>query len=153
MDPGNKYCLGINISAGSAARFWGISNFKALIALLNEYDLVYLVFSTVEDHDLAKEIVDEKFIYPPSNEFSDIAAAILQLNMLFTPDTSVIHIASIKKIPVFGVYVKYNTHDMIWSPYNTNFDCVITEEPTLKNVTFEEVKKKFIPFLEQTFNV
>ena len=97
-------------------------------------------------------IVDEKNIYPLSKDFSDIAAAILELNMLFAPDTSVIHIASIKKIPVFGVYVKYNTRDMIWSPYNTKFDCVITEEPTLKNVTLEEVKKKFIPFLEQTLN-
>ena len=91
-------------------------------------------------------------IYPPSEDFSDIAAAILELNMLFAPDTSVIHIASIRKIPVFGVYVKYNTRDMIWSPYNTEFGCVITEDPTLKNVTFEEVKMKFIPFLEQTLD-
>jgi len=152
-NPDNTFLLGINISAGSDARFWGLNNYRQLVALLNEYNLLYIIFSTPGDYDLARQIVDEKFIYPPSKDFSDFAAAILELNMLFTPDTSVIHIASVKNIPVFGVYVKYNTHDMIWSPYNTNFDCVITEEPTLKNVTFEEVKKKFIPFLEQTLNV
>jgi ADP-heptose:LPS heptosyltransferase len=153
LNPVNKFLLGINISAGSAARFWGVDNYKQLIELLNDYNFVSCIFSTPDDYDLARQIVDEKYIYPPSKDFSNIAAAILKLNMLFTPDTSVIHIASIKKIPVFGVYVKYNTRDMIWSPYNTKFDCVITEEPTLKNVTFEEVKKKFIPFLEQTLNV
>jgi len=153
FNPNQKYLLGINISAGNAARFWGVSNYKQLLAVLNEYNLVYIIFSTLEDYNLAKEIVDEKFIYPPSKDFGDFAAAILELNMLFTPDTSVIHIASINKIPVFGVYVKYNTRDMIWSPYNTAFESVITEEPTLKNVTFEEVKKEFIPFLERTINV
>jgi ADP-heptose:LPS heptosyltransferase len=153
LNSDNKFLLGINISAGSEARFWGVTNFRQLVALIEEYNLVYILFSTPQDYDLAKQIVNEKFIYPPSKDFNDFAAAILELNMLFTPDTSVIHIASINKIPVFGVYVKYNTRDMIWSPYNTEFDCVITEEPTLKNVTFDEVKKKFIPFLEQTLNV
>ena len=153
LNPANKFLLGINISAGSDARFWGVINYTRLITLLKEYNIVYVIFSTPKDYDLAKKIDNENFIYPPSEDFSDIAAAILEVNMLFAPDTSVIHIASIKKIPVFGVYVKYNTNDMIWSPYNTKFDCVITEEPTLKNVTFDEVKKKFIPFLEQTLNV
>ncbi|UCH65780.1 MAG: glycosyltransferase family 9 protein [Ignavibacterium sp.] len=152
LNPENKFLLGINISAGSAARFWGVDRYKQLIASISDYNLVCVVFSTIEDYYLAKQIVEEKYIYPPSKAFTDIAAAILELNMLFTPDTSVIHIASINKIPVFGIYVKYNTRDMIWSPYNTKFDCVITEEPTLKNVTFEEVKEKFITFLEQTLN-
>lgn len=153
FNPNQKFLLGINISAGNEARFWGVSNFKRLVEILNEYNLVYIIFSTLEDFELANEIVDEKCIYPPSKDFGDFAAAILELNMLFTPDTSVIHIASINKIPVFGVYVKYNTNDMIWSPHNTDFESVITEEATLKNVTFEEVKKKFIPFLERTINV
>ena len=41
---------------------------------------------------------------------------------------------------------------MIWSPYNTPFDCVITKEPTLKNINFDKVKQKFIPFLERYLN-
>jgi len=90
---------------------------------------------------------------PPSKEFDTFAAGISKLNFLFTPDTSVVHIASIYKIPVFGLYVKYNTQDMIWSPYNTEFDCIVTEEPTLKNISFEEVINKFIPFLERNINV
>ena len=50
----------------------------------------------------------------------------MKLDFLITPDTSVVHIASIKKIPIFGLYVKYNTDDMIWSAYNCDFEAVVT---------------------------
>lgn len=151
--PKNKFLIGINLFAGSEARFWGVDNFKKLIVQVEKYEISYILFSTQDKLDIAKNIAEEKFIYPPSKEFDTFAAGISKLNFLFTPDTSVVHIASLYKIPVFGLYVKYNTQDMIWSPYNTEFDCIVTEEPTLKNVSFEEVINKFIPFLERNINV
>jgi ADP-heptose:LPS heptosyltransferase len=150
--PKNKFLLGINLFAGSEARFWGVDNFIKLIELIGKYELPYILFSTQNKLDIAKKITEEKFIYPPSKDFDSFAAGISKLNFLFTPDTSVVHIASMYNIPVFGLYVKYNTQDMIWSPYNTKFDCIVTEEPTLKNVSYEEVINKFIPFLEQNIN-
>ena len=147
-----KYLVGINITAGSDARFWGTGNFRQLIDLLQNFDVNFIVFTTAEKLSEAKEIVDEQFIFPVSDDFDIFAAGISKVNLLFTPDTSVVHIASVYQIPVFGLYVKYNTTDHIWSPYNTDFDCVITEEPTLKNVTFEEVKNKFLPFFEKHIN-
>jgi ADP-heptose:LPS heptosyltransferase len=149
----DKFLLGINITAGSDARFWGRNNFIRLIELLKNYKLNYLLFTNNEYYQTAKEITTEKNIFPPNQDFDIFAAGISKLNMLFTPDTSVVHIASMMKMPVFGLYVKYKTHDMIWSPYNTDFDSVITEEPILHNVSFEEVKNKFIPFLEKHLNV
>lgn len=150
--PERKYLLGINISAGSDARFWGVENFRSLLNELSRYDLNILIFTDTKDYDKAQLIFEKKFIYPAFKDFDKFAAGILELDMLFSPDTSAIHIASIKRIPVFGLYVKYKTNDMIWSPYNTDFECVITEEPNLNNVTFKEVKKKFIPFLEKYLN-
>ena len=35
----NKFLVGVNISAGSAARFWGIDKFKALLKYFSSYDL------------------------------------------------------------------------------------------------------------------
>lgn len=147
-----KFLIGINISAGSDARFWGVEHFKEIVELLKKYDSNILLFSDLKDYEKAKSIIDEKFIYPVSKDFDKFVAGVLQVDLLFSPDTSAIHIASIKSIPVFGLYVKYKTQDMIWSPFNTDFDCIITEEPTLKNITVEEVKQKFIPFLEKHLN-
>lgn len=149
----NKFKIGINITAGSAARFWGVNNYSELISLLKNYDVHYIIFTNEEYFDQAKQITEEKNIYPPSQDFDIFAAGISKLNMLFTPDTSIIHICAEYKIPIFGLYVKYKTDDMIWSPYNSEFEAVITEEPTLKNVSFREVKDKFIPFLEKHLNV
>lgn len=153
LNPRRQFLAGINISAGSDARFWGIDNYKKLFETLSNYNIKTVLFCSESDYQLAQQIIEKEIIYPPTKEFGNFAAAIMNLNFLITPDTSVVHIASINKIPLFGIYVKYNTDDMIWSPYNTEFDCVITEEPTLKNMSFELVKNKLIPFLEKQLNV
>lgn len=152
VNPETKFQLGINISAGSMARFWGIENFQKLLEIIKAFNISITIFSTPELQNIASKIIDKKFIYSVSDDFNIFAAGISKLNLLFTPDTSSVHIASAYNIPVFGLYVKYNTEDMIWSPYNTPFDCVITKEPTLKNINFDKVKQKFIPFLERYLN-
>ncbi len=145
----DKFLLGINISAGSDARFWGVDKFKTLISSFEKYDLNYIVLCTVQDSHLASKIESDenKIYYTPS--FDEFAAMISKLDLLFTPDTSTVHLASAYNVPMFGVYVKYNTTDMIWSPYQSDFDFVITTEPTLENVTAESVLNKFFPFLEK----
>jgi ADP-heptose:LPS heptosyltransferase len=152
MNPENKFSVGINISAGSKARFWGVDNFKLLINLLSNYNVKPILFCTQEDLPLARDIAKESFIYPFTKGFDIFAAAVLNIDFLFTPDTSIVQIASINKIPLFGIYVKYKTDDMLWTPFNTDFECIVTEEPTLKNVSFDEVKNKLLPFLEKHLN-
>jgi len=152
MNPAKKFLVGINISAGSEARFWGVENYTNLLKFISKYDVKIVIFSSKLDEHFAKQIADENDLYPLTENFDNFAAAIMNLNFLITPDTSVVHIASIKNIPVFGLYVKYKTSDMIWSPYNTDFDCVLTEESNLKNITSDEVKIKLIPFLEKHIN-
>jgi ADP-heptose:LPS heptosyltransferase len=153
LNPKNEFLIGINISAGSEARFWGVNNYKELISILSQNKLRIIVFSDKKDLQYAKLITSKNDIYPVTDSFGIFASAILQLNFLITPDTSVVHIASINKIPVFGLYVKYKTEDMIWSPYNTDFEYVETEEPTLKNISLTEVENKLIPFVEKYLNV
>ncbi len=152
LNPQNQFLVGINISAGSEARFWGVNNYKKLIEALSGYEIRVVLFCSESDYPLAQKIIEKDSIYPPTKDFGNFAAAIMNLDFLITPDTSVVHIASEKKIPLFGIYVKYNTDDMIWSPYNTAFECIITEEPTLKNISFESVIIKLIPFLEKHLN-
>lgn len=146
LNPG-KYLFGINISAGSDARFWGVDRFKKLISFIEGYDINVLILSPVRDLHLAEQIAEGKPVFA-SPDFDEFCAAISKLDFLFTPDTSAVHIASAFNIPVFGLYVKYNTNDMIWSPYKSKFDCIITTEPNLNTVSFEETIDKFKPFFE-----
>lgn len=149
--PEDKLLIGINISAGSKARFWGIDRYKKLISYFRNYDVDILIISSVEDESLAKHLLytDVKLFVNP--DFNHFAACVSKLDFLFTPDTSIIHLASAYNVPVFGIYVKYNTRNMIWSPYNTEFEAVITEEPTFENLGYKNVQNKLKPFFEKIY--
>jgi ADP-heptose:LPS heptosyltransferase len=122
----NKFMIGVNISAGSKARFWGVENFRNLLNFLSGYDVYSLVLCSPSDLYLANEITSRilpgnrevPFFYSPS--FDDFASIMSKLSLLFTPDTAAIHLASINKLPVFGIYVQYKTDNLIWSPLNSD---------------------------------
>jgi ADP-heptose:LPS heptosyltransferase len=146
-----KFFVGINISAGSEARFWGVNNYIELVKDLSGYDINLMLMCTETDLQKAVQISDRKLpiFYRPV--FDEFCAMIAHLDLLVTPDTSIVHVASAFEVPVFGLFVKYNTNNKIWSPYKSKFDCVVTEGPTLHNVTQKEVNNKIIPFFEKLF--
>lgn len=143
-----KSLIGINISAGSMARFWGIERYNKLIEFLKKYSVNIVLLSTPAEVHFANEIADKKTVVFSPN-FDEFAAVISKLNLLISPDTAAVHLASAFATPVFGLYVHYDTDDVIWSPYGCEFEAVITKEANLQNVSFEEVEKKLKPFLEK----
>lgn len=147
----SRFLLGINISAGSEARFWGTENYQLLIKSLKQFKINILILCSEKDLEFALKISDGKHPVFHTSDFNEFATMINNLNFLFSPDTSIIHIASAFRVPVFGLYVKYNTEDQIWYPYKSKYDAIITEEPNLNNVTFKEVENKFIPFFESIY--
>ncbi len=144
----NKFLIGINISAGSEARFWGVDRFRQLLSFLKFYDVNVLLLSTTRDLKHAIQIAtkNEPIFYSPS--FDEFAALISKLDFLFTPDTSTVHLASAFRVPMFGIYVQYNTDDLPWTPYQSKHEIVITKEPNFVNLSFEDVIPKLKPFIE-----
>ncbi|MFA7228560.1 MAG: glycosyltransferase family 9 protein [Melioribacteraceae bacterium] len=149
--PVGKFLVGINISAGSEARFWGIAKFRQLISDLSPYNINILLLCSEKDLNSASQIAGNglPIYYRPT--FDEFCAVIPFLDFLITPDTSIIHVASAFKIPMFGLYVHYNTNELIWSPYKSEFECVLTREPTLKNISNEDVKRKLLPLFEKFY--
>jgi len=143
----DKFVVGINISAGSLARYWGTRNFRDLLKFLKERQVEYLLLCSTRDINLALEIDphSERTYYTP--DFGEFCAMIGKLNLLFSPDTATVHLASIYGVPVFGLYVKYDTEDVIWYPYKTRYEAIVTKEPSLKDVRFTKVIEKFEPFI------
>lgn len=146
---GENFLVGINISAGSKSRFWGIERYKKLIKLLDSFNCDKLLLSAPADKALAEIICGNGTDIFISSNYEEFGAVISELNMLITPDTAAVHIASAYKVPVFGLYVQYNTNDMIWSPYKSDFEYVLTKEPTLKQMNFEKVANELKPFLKK----
>ncbi len=149
--PVNNFLLGINISAGSDARFWGVKNFKDLISLLSNYDINIVLLCLERDLKYAWDIAGKEIPIFYRNIFDEFAAMISKLNFLITPDTSVVHIASAFKIPLLELYVQYKTEEIPWYPYKSDYEIIITKEPTLRNIDSNLVKEKLTPFFEKYF--
>lgn len=147
----NNFLIGINISAGSNSRFWGRKNFREIIAALNNYGVNIVILCIEKDLKHAWEIAGKEIPIYYRNSFDAFVAIISKINLLFTPDTSIVHIASAFQVPVFGLYVKYNTDHVIWYPYKSDYEVIVTKDPTLENIKSELVKEKFIPFFEKYF--
>ncbi len=148
-----KFLIGINISAGSDARFWGLERFIKLIRFFKRFNAAIVLLTADKDLEKATAIGDQAEVpIFMSKNFNRFAAVISQLDFLFTPDTSAVHIASAYRIPLFGIYVKYNTDDIIWYPYNSEFEATVTTEPDFTNMTFESVRKKLEPFFITVYN-
>lgn len=145
----SKPLIGVNIIAGNKARFWGINRFIKLIDLMKNYDVNIIIITTPNEIKTAHEISQGKIPIYYSNKFSRISALVSKLSLLFTPDTSIVHLASIYSIPVFGLYVKYKTNDIIWYAYKSKHDEVITLEENFENLTFEQIENQFKQFFEK----
>ena len=149
INPGEKFLFGINISAGSEARFWGIKNFTKLLNSVKGFNVVTIVLCTPSDVEKAEIIAQGRCPILAPDTFDKFAAMISKLDLLFTPDTSAVHLASAFKIPIFEIYVKYKITGNEWYPLNTDFDIVTTEEPNFNNLSFEKVEKKFLDFFQK----
>lgn len=149
----DKFLVGINISAGNEARFWGVERYQKLIDFMsNNYDVNIVLLTDKKDLTKAEEISDGKIIIFQDDKFDVFAAMISKLDFLITPDTSIVHIASAFEIPLFGLYVKYKTDDIIWYPYKSEYEVVITENPDLSSVDYETVVTKLKPFFERIYH-
>jgi len=143
--PERKFLIGVNLFAGSMARYWGTEKFLRLMNFLKKYQVNTLL--------IAPEILPFKIDELENNfqliklNYVRLAALMSKLNLLITPDTSVVHLASAYKVPVFGLYVHFNTDEMLWKPYNTEFECAITKKATLDSIQYEEVESKLKPML------
>lgn len=142
---GNGKIIGINFFAGSSARFWGTDKFIKLIDYLDSKDFRLVPISDTNNFELAKQICPVQKIFCGS--FDELAALVSGLDYLITPDTSLVHLCSIYKIPAFIFFVKYRLSGSLWTPYKTYYESVITEESTLKNISFDEALIKIKKFL------
>lgn len=126
----SEFRLGINLSGSTHDKYWGKDNFIALIDKISESfsDLDIVIFSTKNLKDEADVIAKatRTKTAPNVDEFMLYASMLKQCDLIITPDTSAVHIASAFEIPVIALYVhQQNATDMPWTPINTKYKALI----------------------------
>lgn len=144
--PQRRFLVGVNLSAGSPARFWGEANFAQLVQYLTAQGAQVIMLGLPSDKERAGRIAPSAPLYL-NPDFNGFSAIIPQLNLLFTPDTSLVHVASAYHVPVFGLYVFSNPNLMYWYPYRSRYVAYTTAQETLAGEPFEAVWALLQPFL------
>jgi ADP-heptose:LPS heptosyltransferase len=142
---GKHPLIGINISAGGAARFWGIDNYRALLFFLSEKypRLIPILLYQPSDEEKAIKIVDGNqnvILSPITKTFDQFAAIIKRLSFLISPDTSAIHLASAFCVPSVVLYVQSDKALRIWEPYGTDYEVVVTDVDDLSTIHITDVQ-------------
>jgi ADP-heptose:LPS heptosyltransferase len=139
-----KRVIGINISPGEGARFWGVANYQALIRKLKkDYKRVRLVvLCQPSDLSVARTIVEpftDVLLSPETESFDKFAAIVQRLWILITPDTSAVHLAAAFSIPSVALYVQSNKDLRIWEPYRAPSESLVTDVDDLRTIPLESV--------------
>ncbi len=124
--------LGVNISGTGEQKYWGRQRFTELIdALLAAHDDVQVVvFSSPEYEAERSAIVQATGAVEGAraNNFHEFAAMLHECDVIFTPDTSVVHLAGAWKMPCVGLFINTKLNLMPWTPYGAPHEALITNK-------------------------
>lgn len=114
--------FGVNLSARQAERYWGRSNYIALIRHVIAHDprFAVSVCGTPQDAAEVRHVAEATGAQavPARASLRDFAAIIHEFDLLLTPDTAVVHLAASWKVPTVTLYHE-EAGVAPWLPYRT----------------------------------
>jgi ADP-heptose:LPS heptosyltransferase len=153
----NKRTLvGFNLSAGLPNRIWPDNKGIDLCRRLEAWrgDLQVIVIAVPADRRRAEAVVAEiggtARLVPPNLSLVEVSALIARLNLLISPDTSLIHIARSFNIPVVGLYNLATKNFRRWRPFRQPDGAVLGSDiDTIADITVEQVLERIQQVLER----
>ena len=131
-NPSRGVMVGVNLSAGSVARQWPLEQYRDLVERLSsDPRMSVLLFGAGRQREW-KAILADAFppcIAAPDADILVMSELIRRLNLLISPDTSLIHIASAWNIPVVGLYGEDNENFRRWQPYRVPSRILFSHSP------------------------
>ncbi len=145
-----SFWTGLNISAGSDSRILSVEKYQRTMALIqNKHTKVkFIIFSTMADRDKALSIQAgtkaETVLIPENLSILDVSALMSKLDMLISPDTSMIHIARLMQIPVIGLYSGHIRNVQSWRPYRQELGIIVSQNvDNLFDIEPEQIFEQF----------
>lgn len=132
--------LGINISAGTESR-WAPDRVYAQVAITALSDQRWsevVIYSEPKDEMKARDIVllsgNDRVRHEPSTKsFGDFAKALSSVEVLITPDTSVVHLAAALGIPQAVIFAPLPEGLQYWTPTGVPYEMMV-QHPSLSTL-------------------
>jgi ADP-heptose:LPS heptosyltransferase len=130
---GSGPLVGFNLSAGMPTRLWAAEKAKALTKMLVSLPESVRVILIVTRGDFArgeevlKAVNGHAWLVPRGLNLLEVSALIARLDLLISPDTSLIHIARSYQVPVVGLYSGAERNFRRWHPYRQSDGSVVSD--------------------------
>lgn len=99
---------------------------------------------------LEKELSPIVIYFEPTKVYADTAAIVAKADLLITPDTSILHLPSIFKVPVYALYSRYDTQNPLWSPSTEHYDYSLADvDEDLNTLPPERAAEELKEFIEK----
>ncbi len=148
-EKGSSKVISLNISAGAPIRYWSVVNWINLLKrMIEDYpSLKFLILTTQKDKKIKERIcesVDKKYLIPQNSySFQHYASYICYSDILITPDTAAVHIASAFDVPVIALYPNYEWNFVSWQPLSKIYRSLQSKSEVIKDISVEEVYNSF----------
>lgn len=145
----DKHRIAINLSAGVKIRYWKIEKWDQLLhSINNEYkNYFFLLLATDKDRaqqkQLASSLGTEYCIEGKLASIQHFAAYIKSADLLITPDTSAVHIATAFSIPTLALYPNPEWNYVSWQPYHIAHRSIKSTTENINGIIVQEVFSKF----------
>lgn len=149
----DEYILGINLSAGKKERQWEYENYLGLSLKILKYfgkSVKVILFSHGEQKHWAEQIARQTgFHIAPSTDILTTAEVLRFCELLFTPDTAFLHLASAVKVPVVALYCTAGENLVRWRTYGVKArELVASQTLDVNEISAQEAFNEIIDILE-----
>jgi len=147
--------VGYNLSAGARTRIWAKEKARELVEKILAYrdDCRVVLITTPADRSRGDELQshfgERVFQVPPNLSLISVSALISRLDLLISPDTSLVHIARSFKVPVVGLYSRFMKNFLLWRPFDQELGAVVSgNDDNIFDITVDQVYDTFVKVVE-----
>ena len=145
--------IGYNLSAGSPTRLWDLERAEELLNRIRQHSpnsriVLISVKSDRERGELLATRVSRAHHVPPGLSLLEVSAIISRLDLLISPDTSLVHIARSFHVPVVGLYSRFMKNFLLWKPFGQEVGAVVSgNDGNIHDITVDQVFDAFVKLI------
>ncbi len=150
-DSNNSKLIGYNLSAGSPTRIWRIDKSISLVRSIIQSDMnsKVILFTTPNERKRGEKILSELrenvYLVPDNLTLIQATAMIKYLDILISPDTSLVHIARSFKVQVIGLYSRFMKNFLLWKPYGQEGGAIVSgNDDNIHDITANQVFEEYL---------
>lgn len=150
--------LFFNISAGENKRMWPLKCYIELLdKLSNTFTKLGVIVSThPKDKNLLLKIHQQKiknvFCLPSSESIWNTIAILSLCDIVFTPDTSIVHIANMMNKPSVFLMISKITNTKVWMPESKFNRIIFSQSKKFKDISTKRVYEELSSLISSVAN-